>query len=196
MNKHWVGLVIVLSMAGCGGELSYKRGASVRDLEQAKRGCMSTGDEASYTACMKQQGWTIAALDDSELFAQASMTENTPQAQPKVSAVVSPEREHMEVEGASAPRKEPTDTPSTPTSSRAKPPQTAITPPPDESTPYKISSWWKFGGNPEVLKRDMTTCESQLGEAHKPDTKAQVYTRAFVVCMYQKGWKGLKANKT
>jgi uncharacterized protein YceK len=57
---------------------------------------------------------------------------------------------------------------------------------------YKINSWWKMGGGRDALELSMATCSKKLGDAHQPDRKNQIFTRAFAACMYENGWRGLR----
>ena len=56
---------------------------------------------------------------------------------------------------------------------------------------YVIKSWWKMGGNANLLEQNMMECNQQLGDAHTPDKKTFTFTRGFAICMRQKGWRGL-----
>lgn len=57
---------------------------------------------------------------------------------------------------------------------------------------YKINSWWKMGGGRDALELSMSTCTKKLGDAHMPDRKNQIFTRAYAACMYENGWRGLR----
>jgi len=57
---------------------------------------------------------------------------------------------------------------------------------------YKINSWWKMGGGRDALELSLATCSKKLGDAHQPDRKNQIFTRAFAACMYENGWRGLR----
>lgn len=205
MKPLLISIVIAQLLTAC-GEFSYKRGASVRDLDLAKKACSQTGNEAAQLACLREAGWTIAPIGDDELFAHASVSENQPHATsqptptPAKTAVADTGVSDNHVSNtATEPTTKKENSPSI--TSRQEENSLKNTPKlntpaqvPNDDTRYMITSWWKFGGHPELLKRDMKSCEDALGETHKPDRKAQQYTRAFVVCLHQKGWKGLKAN--
>lgn len=182
--------LVTLLLQGC-GELSYKRGASVKDLEQAKRDCMTAGDETIYQACMQKQGWMITPIDDKALFARASVTDIRAYAKPE-EAVASGLQSATDNNKPSANKQLAIQKQAHATVELDA--NINTTPTPDDLTTYVISSWWKLGGTPQALKQDMNTCEAQLGSNHSPDSKAQVYTRAFAVCLYHKGWKGLLAK--
>lgn len=74
-------------------------------------------------------------------------------------------------------------------------PAPMISPAPDPMDLYKINSWWKIGAGMEANERDIKTCASSLGDGHQPDAKQQLYTRALLMCMKEKGWRALKAAK-
>jgi hypothetical protein len=202
MKKTMLLIASTTLLSACGGEFSYKSGASVRDLEQTKKACGTSGGEEAQLACIRAQGWTITKLDDMDLFAEASVTENQPHARPESSKPMSEVDNTLDNNTSKAPSE--SKTPSTAkeqASQSEKATGSAATtqkpvPTVNDNTIYEISSWWKLGASAEMMKADMNTCVASLGEAHKPNPVAQTYTRAFVVCMFQKGWKGLKANKT
>ncbi|MDP2101829.1 MAG: hypothetical protein Q8J59_07175 [Methylotenera sp.] len=185
-------LALALLMSAC-GEVSYKRGATVRDLEQAKKSCAKEGDESAQLECLRQQGWMISPANDIDLFAQASVTENQSHAKPvpvsdemateSSTFAPSPTPAQLSVELKAVAQKDNVIKPKTPQAA-----------PVNDNTKYKISSWWKLGGSAEMMKKDMGTCAATLGAEHQPDTIAQLFTRGFVVCMYQQGWKGLKSS--
>lgn len=198
MKKTLLVVTSISLLSACGGELSYKRGASVRELEHAKKGCASAGNEEAQLSCLRQQGWSISQPNDNELFAEASVSENQPHAKPKPMAQT--QDDELTAPAVANSTREATSTEAPVSDSKEKiapsPSTKKRLAPPNENTVYVISSWWKLGANGEAMKKDMNTCETTLGEAHKPNATNQTYTRAFVVCMFQKGWKGLKANGT
>lgn len=199
----WIGGCLALIMTGC-GEISYKRGASAQDLERARKGCAQTGSEDAQLACLREAGWIVAPIGDSELFAQAHLTKSQPHADTQPDNVMDsntmPLNKRLSLDTETTQKQ--VNPEAKQGASNPKPAQTLTAPspasvqPPDAHTPYAISSWWKFGGTPNLLKQDKQACEATLGESHKTNEKAQIYTRGFVICMHQKGWKGLKANKT
>lgn len=71
----------------------------------------------------------------------------------------------------------------------------ATTPAPDPLDLYKINSWWKIGAGLEANERDIKACAMSLGDGHQPDAKQQLFTRAMLMCMKEKGWRALKAAK-
>jgi hypothetical protein len=171
-------LPLLMLFSAC-GELSYKRGASNQDLENARRMCKSSEDEQSVEACLKNNGWAVQKLDDLDLFAIPSVNPDNraiPTSKPSTYTSSSA------VNSASDPSAAATTT-------AAKP----IEHSPDEI--FSIGSWWKIGGSDSQLKSDINQCVSSLGEAHRPSVAEQKYTYAMVVCLHNKGWKALKNVK-
>lgn len=175
-------------ISGC-GEFAYKRGASAKDLEEAKKYCQSAGKEAAIEKCLEDNGWVVQKLDklgvpDSELFATASVAED--------------DRSMSKTNKASTDQAS-TDTQKTNASSNTS---AEVTPKPtDTAKPnapanlletFKITSWWKIGAGQANLDEDISACSKELGEAHIPDRKTQTFTRGFALCMYKKDWRGLR----
>jgi len=181
--------LMALSMTGC-GELSYKRGASAQDLEATRKSCQSAGTEKAVEKCLEDNGWVVKKLDDIELFATASVTDdnrNLGTSEPAKGAdkpapgtvARSPAMPGTTAAAGSG---------GAPVASPAPPPA----PPASPLDVYKISSWWKLGAGREAMEADTADCVAQLGSAHKPDNATQQVTRGFVVCMHGKGWKALR----
>lgn len=181
MNQKISMTLMLILLAGC-GELAYKRGASPQELEVAKKSCQNAGDKAAVDQCLESKGWAVQqigaiGLPDSELFASATDTpDNRNPSQPHAVAVsdtatTSSNSSNIEI-----------------VSTQAAP----IKPPPNPFETYKINSWWKMGGGREALEQSMGICSEKLGEAHQPDRKQQIFTRAFAACMYENGWRGLR----
>lgn len=198
--------IISLLLANCGGQISYKQGATPRDLEMAKKTCQSQGSSSptDIALCLENSGWHVSQLDDMDLFAEASATDNrqartgddeTSNDENGAFVMVKKEAE------ASKQMEEKLDTKTTPdadkvadSSDQTAEKSTKTTASKDPLKIYKISSWWKFGGSATMLERQTNTCVAELGMAHKPNYKTQEVTRGLVVCMYKKGWKALKAK--
>lgn len=186
-----MGLVVIL-LSGC-GELAYKRGASARDLDAAKKGCQSAGSKESIDKCLEENGWLVQdlgtiGLPDSELFAIATVTDDNRNLTQQSTSEDKVEKSAMDetVTVASDTRVITKNT----NSKRKLEVQQA----PNPFENYKINSWWKMGGNRDALEQSMTTCTDKLGEAHQPDRKQQIFTRAFAACMYENGWRGLREH--
>lgn len=202
-KKRLIIIALAIIEIAC-GEVSYKRGASVRDIESAHKACRGV-PESAFSDCLQKQGWEVQKFDDSDLFAETTVTDNrgtppakskqiteeaiqetTPQATAETQAT-SPVSATAKTDNTSAVTK----TTSTEVST-AKPTPAA---PVDPLKTYKINSWWKFGGTPTQLKADQTSCVATLGEAHQPDMATQTYTRGLIECLHKNGWKALKAVK-
>lgn len=57
-----VGSVLLLS--GCGGEFSYKRGATAKDFQSEKQRCeTASSSQKEIDACLQQQGWLVVSAD-------------------------------------------------------------------------------------------------------------------------------------
>lgn len=213
-KKSFIIIVLSILTSAC-GEVSYKRGASVRDVENAHKACRGV-DESAFSECLKKQGWEIQKFDDSDLFAEVSVTDNrgTPPAKSDQSAFVEVQDNDSSHHATSKDKIESKTTPSaespensdigktpeltTPSKETVAETKTASKPTPAPVDPlktYKINSWWKFGGTPEHLKRDKNNCIATLGEAHQPDMATQTYTRGLIECLHKSGWKALKAIK-
>lgn len=201
-----------LVASGC-GEFAYKRGASAKDFDATKKTCQGAGDEAAIEKCLEDNGWVVQKLDalglpDSELFATASVSEdnrNPTPASPSESttsqtAAVTTESVntvinqtmHEQAESFSNSSNVAKDsTASSQTKADSPKKQTVSSVNPHEK--YKINSWWKMGGGRDALDLSMETCSKRLGDAHVPDRKNQIFTRAFAACMYENGWRGLRS---
>lgn len=220
-------LIIGVSMfiSAC-GEISYKRGASVRDIENAHAACRGVSEE-DFSACLQKQGWEIQKFDDSELFAEASVTDNRGMpaektksseaeiaeqatgASPFVIAEATENKHTPSADTQTLKGKITEDTSATNTTNNPAPAgnttahittkETKVakkTAPVDPLKTYKINSWWKFGGTPAHLKTDTNQCVAALGEAHQPDMATQTYTRGLIECLHKNGWKALKQYGT
>lgn len=185
-------LITLCLLTSCGGTFSYKRGARPEALSVAKADCHANNknDAQAVNECLEQQGWSVYELDDMALFATASesSTENGGR--------------FIDVPTEKTAKKEATThatnaLPSDGSAAKETQAQSTVTKPksiPSPDTLYKVSSWWKWGGGQTQLEADLANCEAKLGDKHKPDFSQQLVTRAFVVCMVEKGWKALKAK--
>jgi hypothetical protein len=203
MKSYKIILLIIMlpTIISACGEVSYKRGASVRDVENAHAACRGV-TEAEFSSCLEKQGWEIQKFDDSDLFAETSVTDNrgTAPANSDKSAFVTIEEsgktQNIAVQkeaDLNKPNEDSTTTveKSTPSVTAEKKPSPA---PVDPLKTYKINSWWKFGGTPAQLKTDQSQCVANLGDAHQPDMSTQTYTRGLIECLHKNGWKALKAR--
>lgn len=211
-KKQLIIIALAIVQVAC-GEISYKRGASVRDIETAHKACRGV-PESAFSDCLQKQGWEVQKFDDSDLFAEVSVTDNrgTPPAKSEQSAFVEVEentptniKEEIKSTPAIGALKSEVGEPSKSseikvttaeaTIAKTIPEAKPATIPVDPLKTYKINSWWKFGGTPEHLKRDQNNCVATLGDAHQPDMATQTYTRGLIECLHKNGWKALKAIK-
>lgn len=202
--------------SGC-GEFAYKRGATAKDFDATKKNCQSADNEAAIEKCLADSGWVVQKLDalglpDSELFATASVSEDnrnpmqtlTTQTEGSQTEVASSEAKQINNEKESVSKAKPTldgsvnksdsvikDTPIN-AKVAADTPKKEAPPAKNPLEKYKINSWWKMGGGRDALDLSMETCSKRLGDAHLPDRKNQIFTRAFAACMYENGWRGLR----
>lgn len=190
MQKFAVLLCLGSMLIGC-GEVSYKRGATGKDLADTRKMCQSETikSDIEVNECLEKNGWTVHQLNDMDLFAVASVSSNrqngTQDELPTLikEAEIEQSKETIPQIASSSEQK------SQPKAQAPSKPQIKSTNPLDT---YNISSWWKMGSNRANLETDMQSCETTLGEAHKPDHKSQTFTLGMIVCMHQKGWKALK----
>lgn len=207
-----IGLSIFL-LSGCGAEIAYKRGASARDLQLSKAACQKASDEKALEKCLEDNGWMVHKLNDSgfsdeALFATASVTEDNRTTKPKAKEDAIETTENLKAENIvteSDANKETSETKSVEahikpiqtkksTNTPSKPPTKQKSKPSLFDT-YVIKSWWKMGGTPKLLAYNMDECSASLGEAHQPNKKTFTFTRAFAICLRDKGWRGLIDRK-
>lgn len=208
-----LGLIISL-LTACGAEIAYKRGATGRDYQSEKAACQKATTEQALNQCLEDNGWAIQKLDgstfsDDELFATASVTEDNRITTPKEKAPLLNTTENLETEvvkqeatetrekiapsseAASSDNTSATTEDAPATSAKPASNTTSTKPQPNIFDTYVIKSWWKMGGNANLLEKNMMECNQQLGDAHAPDKKTFTFTRGFAICMRQKGWRGL-----
>jgi len=162
----WIAACSLL-LAGC-GEISYKRGASGAELQDAQTACKSAASREAYESCMDERGWTIARLDELNPVATIAYTPDSRSPVAAASAAPAP------------------DIPAVPATGAAQPAA------PDPMDIYVISSWWKIGGSPQALKKDIDACVAELGEAHRPPADRRQATRGLLLCLRKQGWYGLQ----
>jgi hypothetical protein len=172
-SKYGITLLAALMMSAC-GELSYKRGASANDLTQSKQSCQAENTTpTAINNCMVAHGWTVHNLDetqrlDSELVAEA---------------FINPDNRQIISRPPTAANKLATDQAAQPITTKK------IAGPMDI---FIISSWWKLGGGADNLKQSTAECVSILGEEHNPKQNTRAVTRGLLLCMKDKGWRGLR----
>jgi len=203
-NKLCLMLAATLLLNGC-GEFAYKRGANVADLENTKKNCMTkSGDTAPIDKCMENSGWVVQKFNEPDPVMEATYNADNRNVTKPVSNAAP-----VDTESSSSNTKNIKSTVPGNSTSSDKPRQGAtqeniqaatITKPqaaPKAADPldtFKISSWWKMGGSPESMKVAIEECVSTLGETHRPDIKTQDVTRGMLICMRDKGWRGLRAK--
>jgi len=191
-----LGLMAVVILVTACGEFSYKRGATVTQLENTRQSCQAKGSADAVKKCMEDKGWTIQQLDSFEIF-----TENEPDGEEQNEMVAAENTRDLTIENAQ--KNGTTETvvadkqqsathasvkPNSKTSIKSK---TKVAPSNPLDT-YVVSSWWKSGVRPDAFQVDSNRCVEKLGESHKPIGKTQTVTVGFISCMNEKGWKALK----
>lgn len=168
----WALTASCLLLAGC-GEFSYKRGASIADLDAARRQCAATDSDAGLAACLERQGWIVGNFDRSSSDEDEPVLRASYREDPRGPAAAEP--------SATAPA--------------AAVAGVLDAPPPKSPLDiYYVSSWWKAGGSPAALKSDTAQCVTTLGEIHRPDPGSGRTTRALLRCMRERGWYALQAG--
>ncbi len=201
MSKSLISYLLLVSLlTSCGGSFSYKRGARPEALNTAKTDCQSAGlkTKEAVEACLEQKGWSVYQFDDMDLFAEASESTKANGGRKVDTAFVDVD-DGTEKKVAAIPEKptekEPTKIDSSEhTQNKTAQPSPVKQHPKDPYTKYKVSSWWKWGSNQQMLENDLNSCKESLGEKHYPDFAKQMVTRGFVICMHKNGWKALKAK--
>ncbi|HSH72307.1 MAG TPA: hypothetical protein VK974_04540 [Methylophilaceae bacterium] len=215
-TKLSIMLISILLLSGC-GEFAYKRGASVADLENSKKTCLAKGgDAATIDKCLEDNGWIVQKFNEPDPVADVGYTpdnragakpiNNTISSAATVSTVAKSDVSTNTTAAGSAPLNGIADAKSTSVSADKNLPaptvqvQTATKAAEvkvaDPMDTFKISSWWKMGSGPDGLKIAIDECVSTLGEKHRPELQMQMQnvTRGLLVCMREKGWRGLRAK--
>ena len=181
-------LLLCLLLSAC-GELSYKRGATSADLENARKNCQQEQASVATETCLQNSGWTVQKLDSMEVFeeivlkkpTEAPATTNAPVVTAETSALIAnnaeKSTENINPVAVEASALKPTISPSDPLDT------------------FVVGAWWKFGASADRFRADSNSCVSTLGEAHKPNASTQTATAGFIVCMREKGWKATKKPK-
>ena len=190
-----IGLFTAL-ISGCGAEISYKRGATAKDLQAGKNTCLKSGDEKSLEKCLEKNGWIVQKLDGSgfpndDLFATASVEKDNRMTKPSENIIKSETTAEQVLpidSNATQTTKE------TATSEKGDAPVT-VSVKSDLLDTYTIKSWWKMGGSAALLENNMNECSQNLGDAHMPNKQTFSFTRGFAICLREKGWRGLIENK-
>lgn len=153
-------------------------------------GGIKTADELTPTQRAELAAPTIRAADRKRDSSSDVTTTTTP------AAAKEPQAVKTDVPKSASKVTEPTPVTQAPQSTMATAEAApAPAPAPDPLDLYKINSWWKIGAGMEANERDIKACAVSLGDGHQPDAKQQLYTRAMLMCMKEKGWRALKAAK-
>lgn len=165
-------MLITLSICAC-GELSYKRGATVSQLENTRKVCQVKNPDNDIQQCLKENGWSVQKLDSFEILTDfnTDTPEKTVEPTPLETneVAVQSNQKKSEVVKQSTGRKKMVAT--------------------NPSDTFIVPSWWKTGVKPDSFKVDSNACVEKLGDTHKPEYKTQTVTFAFIGCMSEKGWK-------
>lgn len=173
--------LLTASLITACGEFTYKQGAGLRELGDAKQACRSA-DEASIEKCLKEQGWFIHKFEDPN----ASFDEDTSEVNSEGTTNFKQIETHAE--STASDRKLKSAPSETTAASMTQPSQIQKT---DPKKIYKISSWWKLGASEKNMKMDLEQCGASLGVEHQPNIAEQRYTKALIQCMNKQGWKAL-----
>jgi len=201
-NKLCIMLAATLLLNGC-GEFAYKRGANVADLENTKKNCMAKGgDAAAIDKCMEDSGWVVQKFNEPDPVMEATynpdnrnVTKPVSNSAPVVSESASTAKNIKSTDSNSTGSDKPHQGTAKENIQAASITEPQVAPKPaNPLDTFKISSWWKMGGSPESMKTAIEECVSTLGEAHRPDIKTQDTTRGMLICMRDKGWRGLRAK--
>lgn len=185
--------MVIASLIGACGEISYKRGGSAQDIERSHQACRGTGEQLA--TCLEKFGWAKPQTDALDpLFATVSVTDNQhgTVSKPAMTPVAT---EPKAVNSASSSVAKITKDHQAASATSAKTVQSASTVNDGPDVSYSINSWWKMGAFPQQLSADQTQCEKKLGPAYLPDYKTQTYKRAFIVCMHDLGWMAVRNIK-
>ena len=176
-------MAIAICISAC-GEFSYKRGASVAQLEKTRQTCQAKHIDNDIEKCMEANGWTVQKLDSFEIVTEISANNDEEKAEQTQNT------EH-EKSMASGENTTTSDKPKTNEITKPiKPAKKKATSNPLDT--FVVPSWWKTGVKPGSFKTDSNACVEKLGEAHKPEGKTQTVTFAFIGCMAEKGWRAFK----
>lgn len=196
-------LTMLMLLTSC-GELSYKRGAGVADLEKDKSTCQTQSNDP-YEKCLTEKGWSTQNLSELSLFETLSLKSATPTNLDKIEISASEVAAQTSVQAEKVDSVPITENVNIENSATKEKPQTAMqntaqlnekstikTPSPVAPTDiYVVNSWWKLGAKSDAFSTDSAACSVSLGNDHLPNHAQQTYTAAFLVCMRDKNWKAL-----
>ena len=177
-------IVIGFCVIAC-GELSYKRGANVAQLENTRQACQAKHTDADIEKCTEANGWMIQKLDSFKILTETSANADEESVN-KINAFHT--KTTIDSDGKTTNPDKAADSAKAIKASKKL----------NNVNPLKtfvVPSWWKSGVKPDSFKTDSNACVEKLGEAHKPDGKTQTVTFAFIGCMAEKGWRAFKKPK-
>ena len=203
MKKTWIDRIaarsgraavalFLVSLAGCGASISFKRGASPDAMSADERTCREGGGgDAAFLQCMRDRGWTM--IETGERHADKGGA--VPATAPAVPAVAPTPAAAIPASRAVAPAMpspvaEPAPPSPPPASNASAPALGGLIPaqPSDPLTKVSVASWWKLGGTTADLDRSIDACVGELGPAHRPAPNATEVTAALRACLRKAGW--------
>ena len=157
--------LIAITLSACGGEFSYKRGASVQDFQSQKQICAgSEKSEATIQQCLEENGWIVLDGDNKQSLRDRQLNTVTT-TYTKASA------DPFAVE-----KQAPTETAPTVTET-------------DPLARIQVSSWWKMGASAEQLIIEGQACLTELGDAYYANGNMSEVSLGVAFCMEDKGWR-------
>ena len=176
MSKHIIAgcvLFLVFALAGC--QVWVKRGAGPDELSRDQSECSARADGnesgEAYAECMQNLGWHH---QDKSLKPSDSSVVQSPGSHSSPTQSLEQDRPDVEEKRSSS------EDPATKNVSHDA----------QHAGKYKVGSWWKTGGNPELLKQDQGDCRSEIASTDKSSLMLWDATPAFIQCMKNKGWHG------
>lgn len=191
--KNLILIVPLIVLVTACGELSYKRGASVADLERDKSACKTMDDdETALKSCLVAKGWSLQNLQEASQFESLSVEQgDVINEQNKIAPIATIQIEASQPDSRGSSVKPMPENASTQMKAQKTEPESRlVAPKPIAATDlYIVTSWWKLGAKNDGFSQDSESCHISLGELHAPNHALQQYTAAFLVCMRDKHWK-------
>ncbi|WP_438969824.1 hypothetical protein [Methylophaga sp.] len=171
LYRFALGFTLVSALTACGGEFSYKRGASVQDLQNQKTDCDGNNrSEEEVNKCLKDNGWIVVDMDsDYSLKPRKLKTLSTTYSKSQGDPFAVEETLAMEEASEATVTEDPLDV-------------------------IKVNSWWKAGAGPEQLYQNGDACLESLGEDYKANANFSEVSLGIAYCMEDKGWRALLAK--
>lgn len=158
---------LLLLLASCGTQVSFKQGGDAGDFSAADRDCRAPGK--NYEQCMQAAGWSVHKTNNLS-FNPLSVPVQSDNRSPGVASGAAP----------------------SPTGVPVKKDEKGNVLPPDPTTKFNVAAWGKMGGSADSLKADTDSCVTKLGPAHKPEPDSPMMTLGLIMCLKEKGWSGLQ----